>query len=205
MKSAGEFGKRRKWTGRPPPSFSCVSCVSWYKIADLFQQTGSRMDYRVYRKVLRMVGELHLRGFQQLRIAPGMSAAGSHWRCAITPVANISTLHGARLISDDPLVANYSTGSERDYFGWTDAGHCTPSELAELFIKRFPSITAAGRGSDWLYAGWYVEMLGLTFPDGFPIGYADWELPSDYLTITGGREGVRIPMPPPGVGGKQTL
>lgn len=81
------------------------------------------MDYRVYRKVLRMVAELHVRGFQRLRIAPGMSASGCYWRCSVTPVTNISIWHGARLVSYDTLAAHYSTGSEREYFGWKDAGH----------------------------------------------------------------------------------
>lgn len=158
------------------------------------------MDYRVYRKVLRMVAELHVRGFQRLRIAPGMSASGCYWRCSVTPVTNVSIWHGARLVSYDTLAAHYSAGSEREYFGWKDAGHATPSRLADLFIERFPEIVAAGRGSDWLYAGWYLEMLHLTYPDAIPIAYADWDLPKDYIQTIGGRSDARIPLPPPGLG-----
>lgn len=33
-----------------------------------------KTDYQLYRRVLRLVQELHLRGYQRLRIAPGMSA-----------------------------------------------------------------------------------------------------------------------------------
>ena len=36
------------------------------------------------------------------------------------------------------------------------------------FVERFPSVVEAGRGSDWPYAGWYMEMLRLTHPDQFP-------------------------------------
>ena len=74
------------------------------------------------------------------------------------------------------------------------------SGLAELFIDRFPEIAEAGRGSDWLYVGWYLEMLHLTYPDSLPIAYADWDLPKDCLASTGGKQGVRIPSPPPGWG-----
>ena len=37
-------------------------------------ESDAGMDFRNYRKVLRMVAELHLRGYQRIRIAPGMSS-----------------------------------------------------------------------------------------------------------------------------------
>jgi hypothetical protein len=163
------------------------------------------MDCRAYRKVLRMVSELHVRGYQRLRIAPGMSPSGGYWRCSITPVTNISGRHGARMLSWDRLAAHYSSGQERKYFKWEDAAHVTPSQLAELFIKRFPEIAEAGRGADWVYAGWFLEMLNLTYPNSFPIAYADWDLPFDRLATTGERSGVRIPLPPTGWGPAEVL
>jgi len=155
------------------------------------------VDYRVYRKVLRMVGELHLRGYQKLRIAPGMSASGMHWRCSVTPASNVLASHGA-MLQDWERAAHYSSGMEGGYFNWTDAAHCSPSRLAELFLVRFPEIAAAGYGSDWLYAGWYVEMLHQTYPDLFPIAYADWDVAGERLETTGGRAGIRLALPPPG-------
>jgi hypothetical protein len=83
------------------------------------------------------------------------------------------------MLSWDKLTAHYTSGQERKYFGWEDAAHLTPSRLAELFIERFPDIAEAGRGSDWVYAGWYLDMLHLTYPDTFPIAYADRGLPRD--------------------------
>lgn len=158
------------------------------------------MDYRGYRKILRMVSELHVRGFQRIRIAPGMSASGCHWRCAVAPAINISRKHGARLVGSEVLVARYTSGQGRKYFDWTDAAHATPSRMADLFIERFPEIAEAGKGSDWIYAGWYLEMLHLTYPDSFPIAYADYDLPEDYLPTVGPNSGLRIPFPPPGLG-----
>ena len=155
------------------------------------------MDAHVPRKVLRMVTELHVRGYQRLRIAPGMSPSGGYWRCSISPVDNMSSRHGARMVSWDGLAAHYTSGQRRQYFGWEDVGHATPSRLADVFVERFPAIAAAGRGADWLYAGWYLEMLHLTYPDSLPIAYADWELPDGCLATIGGPE-VVVPMPPPG-------
>lgn len=107
------------------------------------------MDYSIYRKVLLMVSELHVRGFQCLRISPGMSPSGMHWRCAITPVSNILKYNGALIASNDNhLIVRYSSADESNYFGWQDAGKLTPSKLANLFIKRFPEVAEAGKGSD---------------------------------------------------------
>jgi hypothetical protein len=104
------------------------------------------------------------------------------------------------MISGDNLVARYTSGQGRKYFDWKDATHASPSRMADLFIKRFPEIAEAGRGSDWEYAGWYLEMLHLTYPKSFPIAYADWELPSDCLMTTDMNNGNRLPLPPVGLG-----
>ena len=62
-----------------------------------------------------------------------------------------------------PLVAHYTSAAGAEFFDWTDAALDSPSGLARKFIGRFAQIVEAGRGSDWLYAGWYVEMLHLTY------------------------------------------
>ena len=161
-----------------------------------------RIDFAKYRNVLLMVQVLHERGYQRLRIAPGMSASGAYWRCSVTPVTNMLRENGARLQDWDGLVAHYTTGQEQQYFGWDDAADATPARMAELFIERFPDVAAAGLGPDWAYAGWYQELMRLTDPDAFPIAYSDYfddaagGLPcvgSDRVT------GLVIPMPPPGL------
>lgn len=158
------------------------------------------MDYKAYRKVLRMVAELHNRGYQRLRISPGMSPSGSSWRCLITPVTNICKDHGAMTLYYNDKAAKYSSANERKYFDWDDCAHAAPSTLAELFITRFPEIASAGKGSDWAYAGWYQEMMWLTFPNSLPIAFADWDLPTTHLSSTGEKSDIVIPMPPGGEG-----
>jgi hypothetical protein len=158
------------------------------------------VDYKAYRKVLRMVAELHNRGYQRIRISPGMSPSGNSWRCLVTPVTNICREHGAMTLSYENMTAKYSSANERAYFGWDDCAHVAPSTLAELFISRFPEIARAGKGADWAYAGWYQEMMSLTHPSSFPIAFADWDLPTAHLTSTGERSDIVIPMPPGGEG-----
>jgi len=154
--------------------------------------------YRRALRVLRMVHEFHKRGYQLLRIAPGMSSSGCYWRCAITPKSNILRSHGARVRDSERLVARYSSGQDNEYFGWKDAKHDKVQELAEKFAERFGEIVEAGKGDDWDYAGWYVRMLGYAEREFFPIAYADWDDEPNprFLPLSGGTSD--LPMPPPG-------
>jgi hypothetical protein len=154
------------------------------------------MDQRMVacRNVLRLVQELHLRGYQKVRIAPGMAPSGVHWRCTILPASQTRADHGAKSTSGWSW-PTYSSASGTAYFDWNDLWSLQPGALAELFLRRFPEVAAAGRGADWPYVGWYVEMLHLTYPDSLPYAYADWDTPLDHLPSFGGRS-PRIPLPP---------
>lgn len=149
-------------------------------------------------RVLRLVHELHKQGYQRLRIAPGMSASGCYWRCAITPKSNILRTHGAMLADYEHLVAQYSSGQDNEYFEWEDAKHDDVQELAKKFTQRFAEIVDSARGDDWNYAGWYVRMLGYAEREMFPIAYADWPVQQDprFLALLGCESD--LPMPPPG-------
>lgn len=126
------------------------------------------------QRVLAMVHELHKLGHQRLRIMPGMSPSGMHWRCNITPVTNILRAHGAMARDFFDQSANYSSSDGADYFGWEDARKATARDLATMFGERFPDLLGAGHGRDWTYAGWYVEMLGHAERGDLPVAYADW-------------------------------
>jgi hypothetical protein len=151
------------------------------------------------RDLLLLVRELHLLGYERLRIAPSMSPSGVHWRCSIAPASDILRAHGARL-AQGSRAASYSSASERAYFGWEDTEGADPRRLAERFIERFPEIAAAGRGADPAYATWYAEMLRSTEPDALPIAFADWPTPDDCMTTVAPAPGParRVPLPPPG-------
>jgi len=155
------------------------------------------------RRVLRMVAELHWRGYQRIRIVPMVAPSGAAWRCHITSPNNISPTNGALWLDIRDKDPSYSTGDERCYFGWYDVAHLTVSKLANVFIERFPELAEEGRGRDWPYAGWYVDMLHITYPDVPP--YAVWEdsiyrNPLPCISMEGGRQGVEVPAPPPGFG-----
>ncbi len=153
---------------------------------------------RRYQRLLLMVHELHKRGYQRIRIMPGAAPSGNYGRCVITHIGNILKKHGAKckVYTDGAL---YSTADSNEYFGWKDAKQDTARQLATKFIERFPELVKKGKGSDWEYAGWYVEMLGHAERGHFPVAFADWYGTPDprWLPTTVGFES-GLPMPPGG-------
>ena len=150
-------------------------------------------------RVLRMVHELHKRGYQRLRISPSLAPVGC-WRCLVTHAGNILRSNGAMHLDDDRDTARHTAAQDHGYFGWGDARHDTVRQLADRFVDRFPAIARLGHGRDWPYAGWYVEMLGHAEHGAFPVAYADWYTsPSfDCLPTTERTENSGLPMPPGG-------
>lgn len=126
-------------------------------------------------RLLAMVHELHKAGYQRLRICSGMSPAGTHWRCHVTPAENIAT-NGWEINNWDEDVASYSTGDEDRFFGFNDAPGKSARELAAIFVDRFPRIATRSFGQDWPYAGWFTEALGAAEHGNLPIFFADYDL-----------------------------
>jgi ADP-ribosylglycohydrolase len=136
--------------------------------------------------ILEMVHVLHRRGYQRLRIAPGMAPSGCCWRVAVTPSDNVLPDHGAKLRTFEDA-AHHVTGGGAYPFQWRDAQGKSPQELADLFLERFPELARRGQGADWPYAGWYLEVLAHAARGRFPVAYADWRDEPDprYLVLYG--------------------
>src|ERR1700722_1371360 len=88
-------------------------------------------------RVLAMVGELHKRGYQKLRVMPFMSPSGHAWRCWIGLDTLFYRNHGAYLsdagCEEDQsisLSARYTTGAHH-YFDWQDADKDDARTLAD--------------------------------------------------------------------------
>jgi hypothetical protein len=148
------------------------------------------------QRVLLMVHELHKLGYQRLRIVPGMSPSGMHWRCSVTHTGNILAAHGA-MMRIEGEAAHYTSGQGNAFFDWEDARRDTARQLAGKFLERFAELAAKGRGLDWSYAGWYVQMLGFAERGALPVAYADWdEEPDRDCLPTIGNPDEALPMPP---------
>ena len=169
-------------------------------------------------RVLAMVGELHRRGYQKLRVMPFLSSSGSYWRCWIGPETSFYRNHGAYLNdmqADDSdqaasKVARYTTGSDNHYFDWRDAGTDDARKLADRFVERFVTLARQGEGWSYDYAGWYQRLLGLAERGWMPVVIADDLSPAMLQEVTlydvrppewQRDEGIapRLPLPPAGL------
>ena len=132
------------------------------------------------QRLIRMVCELHRMGYQRLRIMPYEYPIA--WRLLIGPKGVFRRDNGA-LIADSFNEGNtitYSSASENEYFGWTDAKKDDAKALALKFIERFPEIAEASKGRDWEYAGWLVELMGVLERDGgLPVMFSEYDGPDE--------------------------
>jgi hypothetical protein len=159
-------------------------------------------------RVLALVGELHKRGYQRLRVMPFMSPSGGYWRCWIGPVEFFYRNYGAILKGEPDTIARYTTGETNEYFGWKDAQTDDARSLADKFLDRFRLLADTGQGWDYQYAGWYQRLLGLAEAGWLPVVLRDYsEVSWDRIPLEdlrprewrGGQENIPIlPLPPPG-------
>src|SRR6266568_63752 len=132
-------------------------------------------------RLLAMVGELHKRGYQRLRVMPYIYATGA-WRCSVGPVTLFYRNHGAMLsdpwgmeVQRESMVARYTIAAGSHYFDWDDAGADTARMLAGKFIERFKVLTQCGRGWDNPYGGWYERLLGYAESGWIPYVFAEYQ------------------------------
>ncbi|MGI4940698.1 MAG: hypothetical protein ACRYHQ_09075 [Janthinobacterium lividum] len=143
-------------------------------------------------RVVAMVHELHKAGYQLLRISPGLSPSGFHWRCPITCAANVEADgFSVKDVSRATGLFLPYTSADTGYFGWAGAEILSARELAARFLRECPVLAQAGYGRDLPYAGWLTEVLGVVERGEmgrYPVLYADFPLDPAAQPI---------PLPPP--------
>ena len=153
-------------------------------------------------KVLEMVAALHRRGYERLRIEPGMSPSGMSWRCGITRAENMDPENGALCVnSGGPEMAFYTSAAGDEFFDWDDASSLDTEQLADRFLLEFPEICSLGQGEDPEYVAWYELMLSFARTGGLPYAYDDYgdydDEPPGFVPTMGERNG-KLPLPPVG-------
>ena len=118
------------------------------------------------QRVLRMVAELHKRGFQGLRIFPYQGALGA-WRVELYPYDDFDLEKPMNLLFDrnSCLSPARHSGAARDYFDWSGSSNYNARQLASKFEEKFPLLCHYCKGRDWKYAGWYQELMGILETD----------------------------------------
>lgn len=150
-------------------------------------------------KVLEIVAVLHRRGYERLRIEPGMSPSGMSWRCGITHAGNMDPENGALCInSGGPQTAFYTSANGDRLFDWKDAPSLDTKQLADRFLLEFPEICQLGQGADPEYVAWYELMLSFARTGGLPYAYDDYgdydDEPPGWIPTMGESNG-NLPIP----------
>lgn len=169
-----------------------------------------------YRVILEMIGQLHDRGFEGIRLCPLLSNSGIHWIAWLASAEHVMTDHGAMLhpkammqaIKSTPnaaLAAVYYSPQETEYFGWEDASEDSPADLADKFVERFLEVCKFGLQADKEYVKWYSRMLTDIGPEGVPSIYSaspeTSPVEKDRLVVLGNSKIDSIKLPPPPITG----
>lgn len=112
-----------------------------------------------------MLDKLHKMGYEKLRWMSYISPNGCALRCHIAT---------SRYFVLDRDVTSLDTNN----VFWISVGTFEKGnnidELAETFIREYPRIAEAGRGSDLCYRKWYKELLAFAKKGKVPEFYGEW-------------------------------
>ncbi|WP_340313659.1 hypothetical protein [Rhizorhabdus argentea] len=98
-----------------------------------------------------------------------MSYDKAQWRCLLLPAGDVLADGWTPLRVEHEALYTSSDGNR--FFNWDDAAGDGARELAMKFISRFAELARAAEGPDWLYAGWFSNVLGAAENGGLPIFY----------------------------------
>ncbi|MEZ3161246.1 O-acetyl-ADP-ribose deacetylase [Microbacterium sp. BWT-B31] len=153
------------------------------------------------RRILEAVGELHARGFEQVRIHPGMSASGLYWHVSIATADNFDESSRFPTFRNQSMVVDYTTGSGPDFLDATVDEATEVTAVADLIVAAWPWLSDPVSDPD--YAAWYRRLIGLVAEyDSLPIAYAEYFDDSRGWEVGWG-SGVLIEPPPRALRGDQ--
>lgn len=159
-----------------------------------FEAIEGRLARVTALRILEGVRVLHQRGHHAVRILPGMSASGVHWRVSVTDRANLQDAAGHPSIRDWDRAIHYTTGAGAEFAGGRVTAATDASTVAELVLRALPELATAC--ADPGYVRWYEQLMEIVEEHGgLPISYADHFGDVDGWEIGWG-SGVRCPHPP---------
>lgn len=145
-------------------------------------------------RMIEMTHELHIMGYQNIRIFPYLSPSGCYWRLEWAPASAIRSSVEPPRVTNERELARYTSGAAWEPFGWQDVCELSAQEMAHQFVCQFPEIARAGKGDDWEYAGWLTRLLGECRKGRLPYMLADWGI--DLSTGVPMTQGEPFPRPP---------
>lgn len=137
-------------------------------------------------EIIMLVHELHQRGYEQLRLLPGMSASGCYWRWSIYPKI---------LMWDNDIMEHHN-----DYIpfkcmdGSTDFEYPRadmPKVSVEDFIRGNENFIELSKAKDEEYVRWFSQIVEHAARKDFPIAYSEWFQAEEWKFLSG--EPLRYP------------
>ena len=120
-------------------------------------------------EIVMIVHELHKRGYEQLRLFPGLSPSGGSWRWMVYP----KVLIGDNLYCEhnhDSLPFECPHGSTAD----DRPNPRRPLIGADDFIKEYGSYVALAKGNDVEYVRWFENIVNHAKNYDYPIAFAEY-------------------------------
>jgi len=121
------------------------------------------------QKLLHVARELHLRGYEKLRVVPSLSPSGMSWRCSFVAEPDNGIVTSTWLSEYSP--------NEREI-------EYSIIELTELFEREHMRFLESCNGKNKDYVEWYQNMLCHLEEDELPYAFADYFSPTDYWKTT---------------------
>lgn len=119
-------------------------------------------------EIIMIVHELHLRGFEQLRLYSGMSPNGCNWRWYIYPKVLMKDNTFERQVGWIPF--DWPSGSTGEAFPEKGRKRIT----ADDFIKEYDSYVSLAKGEDKEYVKWFETIVNHAKNKNFPIAFSEY-------------------------------
>jgi hypothetical protein len=128
------------------------------------------------QKLLYIVKELHIRGFENLRVIPSLSPTGLAWRCNFVSVTD----REKEAIVTSTWIENYFSKEKNIQFSIV--------ELTDLFQREHAGFLNKCKGNNKEYIEWYSDMLNKLKKGELPYAFAEYFSPTDYWKTSEGQE-----------------
>ena len=122
-----------------------------------------------FQKILYVAGNLHKKGYQNLRIVPSLSPSGLSWRCSFV------TIKEGRIINvyASSLIQGFDSINEKEI-------ELTIEELTNLFIEKENDFLQNCKGKNEEYVQWFERVLQILKAEELPYAYADFFSPTSF-------------------------
>lgn len=157
------------------------------------EAVGNHIALSTPTRILQGVRTLHERGYDRIRVLPGMSPSGVYWRVTIATVDNTDP-GGGRSVSDYEAAVTYTTGSLTEFAGSEVTVTTSPEVVADIILSALPRIVPTA--DDPAYVAWYAGLVQLVERTGeLPIAYAEYFDSTEGWEVGWGGD-IRYPNPP---------